>query len=31
MLAWGAPALDAELLDGLCVFGPREDDQPVPE
>jgi hypothetical protein len=28
MSAWGA--LDAELLDGICVFGPRDDDQPVP-
>ena len=30
MRAWGAPALDAAQLDGICIFGPREDDQPVP-
>ena len=29
MLAWGT-ALSLEELDALCVFGPREDDQPVP-
>ena len=29
MQAWGLP-LSAEQLDGLCIFGPREDDQPVP-
>jgi hypothetical protein len=29
MLAWGLP-LTREQLDGLCIFGPREDDQPVP-
>lgn len=30
MRSWGAPALDDEQLAGLCVFGPRDDDQPVP-
>lgn len=30
MSAWGAPALDDARLDGLCIFGPRDDDQPVP-
>jgi uncharacterized protein (TIGR03083 family) len=29
MLAWGTP-LSAAELDEVCVFGPREDDQPVP-
>ncbi|WP_244930614.1 maleylpyruvate isomerase N-terminal domain-containing protein [Nocardioides sp. W7] len=29
MLAWGLP-LSSEQLDGICVFGPRDDDQPVP-
>jgi uncharacterized protein (TIGR03083 family) len=29
MQAWGLP-LSADQLDGLCIFGPREDDQPVP-
>lgn len=29
MRAWGLP-LTSEQLDGICVFGPREDDQPVP-
>jgi uncharacterized protein (TIGR03083 family) len=29
MLAWGT-ALTAEELDGMTVFGPREDDQPIP-
>ena len=29
MQAWGT-ALSAEELDELCIFGPREDDQPVP-
>ena len=29
MQAWGLP-LSAEQLDDLCLFGPREDDQPVP-
>lgn len=29
MLAWGLP-LTSEQLDGICVFGPRDDDQPVP-
>lgn len=30
MRVWGAPALDDDQLDSLCLFGPREDDQPVP-
>ena len=30
MRAWGAPALTDEQLGAICVFGPREDDQPVP-
>lgn len=30
MRAWDAPGLDDERLDALCLFGPREDDQPVP-
>ncbi|MBZ5738109.1 maleylpyruvate isomerase N-terminal domain-containing protein [Nocardioides mangrovi] len=29
MRAWGL-ALSPEQLDELCIFGPREDDQPVP-
>lgn len=29
MQAWGLP-LSAEQLDELCIFGPREDDQPLP-
>lgn len=29
MAAWGT-GLDQETLDGLCIFGPRDDDQPVP-
>ncbi|GCD90285.1 maleylpyruvate isomerase N-terminal domain-containing protein [Nocardioides sp. LS1] len=29
MRAWGTPLGD-ERLDGLCIFGPREDDQPIP-
>jgi len=29
MTGWGA-SLDPDWLDGLCIFGPREDDQPVP-
>ena len=29
MQAWGLP-LSAEQLDELCIFGPRDDDQPVP-
>jgi uncharacterized protein (TIGR03083 family) len=29
MQAWGT-GLSAEALDDLCIFGPREDDQPVP-
>jgi uncharacterized protein (TIGR03083 family) len=29
MQAWGT-ALSAEELDDLCIFGPREDDQPMP-
>lgn len=28
MAAWGLP-LTLEQLDGICVFGPREDDQPT--
>ena len=30
MQAWGT-GLSAEELDDLCIFGPREDDQPVPD
>jgi uncharacterized protein (TIGR03083 family) len=30
MQAWGTD-LSAEELDELCIFGPREDDQPVPD
>ena len=29
MQGWGTD-LSAEELDGVCIFGPREDDQPVP-
>ena len=29
MRAWGTD-LSAEELDELCIFGPREDDQPIP-
>jgi hypothetical protein len=29
MQAWGLP-LSADQLDELCIFGPREDDQPLP-
>lgn len=29
MRAWGLPLTD-EQLDGLCLFGPRVDDQPIP-
>jgi uncharacterized protein (TIGR03083 family) len=29
MQAWGT-GLSAEQLDEVCIFGPREDDQPVP-
>ena len=29
MQAWGT-GLSAEELDDLCIFGPREDDQPIP-
>jgi len=29
MQAWGLP-LSPEQLDELCIFGPRDDDQPVP-
>jgi uncharacterized protein (TIGR03083 family) len=29
MQAWGT-GLSAEELDEMCIFGPREDDQPVP-
>ncbi|MEJ7833853.1 MAG: maleylpyruvate isomerase N-terminal domain-containing protein [Nocardioides sp.] len=31
MAAWGSPGLTAAQLDGVCVFGPRDDDQPQPE
>jgi len=31
MQAWGQPGLDVGQLDALCVFGPREDDQPQPD
>jgi hypothetical protein len=30
MRAWGDVPLSPEQLDGLCLFGPREDDQPKP-
>ena len=30
MQAWGSPALTPEQLDDLPVFGPRDDDQPIP-
>lgn len=30
MRTWGTPTFDDEALAGICVFGPREDDQPVP-
>lgn len=29
MRGWGT-ALDSATLDGLCIFGPRDDEQPVP-
>jgi hypothetical protein len=29
MQAWGT-GLSADDLDGMCIFGPREDDQPIP-
>lgn len=29
MAGWG-PDLDPTWLDGICLFGPRDDDQPVP-
>ncbi len=29
MQAWGLP-LSSDQLDELCIFGPREDDQPLP-
>jgi hypothetical protein len=29
MQAWGT-GLSADELDDVCIFGPREDDQPVP-
>jgi uncharacterized protein (TIGR03083 family) len=29
MTGWGA-SLDPQWLDGICLFGPRDDDQPVP-
>ena len=28
--AWGSPAMTSRQLDELCIFGPRDDDQPVP-
>lgn len=31
MQAWGTPGLDVGQLDALCIFGPREDDQPQPD
>ncbi|MFC5176338.1 hypothetical protein [Nocardioides taihuensis] len=31
MAAWGSPAMTSGQLDELCIFGPRDDDQPVPE
>ena len=31
MQAWGQPGVDVGQLDALCVFGPREDDQPQPD
>ena len=30
MIGWGTP-LEPAMLDGLCIFGPRDDDQPVPD
>jgi hypothetical protein len=30
MRAWGSPVLGADQLDELPVFGPRDDDQPLP-
>ena len=30
MTGWGT-SLDPAALDELCIFGPREDDQPVPD
>jgi uncharacterized protein (TIGR03083 family) len=30
MQGWGTP-LSADELDEICIFGPREDDQPVPD
>ena len=30
MTGWGT-TLDPARLDGLCIFGPRDDDQPMPE
>ncbi|MBB6628017.1 hypothetical protein H5V45_11880 [Nocardioides sp. KIGAM211] len=30
MQAWGGPVLEPDHLDGLCIFGPRDDDQPLP-
>jgi uncharacterized protein (TIGR03083 family) len=30
MAAWGSPAMTSGQLDELCIFGPRDDDQPVP-
>jgi len=28
--AWAGEALPPEAIDGLCIFGPRDDDQPLP-
>jgi hypothetical protein len=30
MQGWGTP-LSADQLDEICIFGPRDDDQPVPD
>ena len=30
LAAWGTP-LSSDELDAICIFGPREDDQPVPD
>ena len=29
LAAWGTP-FSPDELDAICIFGPREDDQPVP-
>lgn len=31
MRVWAGSALAVEQLDGLCIFGPRDDDQPIPD